>query len=60
MGGFIAFWIALLLGGFLGLFRNELLNGVLGGLYVGFGVLAFWAIAVKKLNDTASIQKGSN
>lgn len=46
-GAFIAFWISLLLGGFLGLLQADLMDAIVGSLYIGFGTLVFWATAVK-------------
>ena len=46
-GGLIAFWISCLIGGFLGLFKGDLLDIILGALYLSIGTLAFWAFAIK-------------
>ncbi len=46
-GAFIAFWISMLLGGFLGLLKADLSDVVFGAFYLSFGTIAFWAAAVR-------------
>ncbi|HEX7261576.1 MAG TPA: hypothetical protein VF258_07145 [Luteolibacter sp.] len=46
-GAFMAFWISLLAGGFLGILKADFLNAIMGSLYLGFGTLVFWTASVK-------------